>query len=457
MKIHRIFANLKAYICTAITIILLSSNTTLALSRIDINSGNMQAIPTAINSFLAASSSDTKLGKELIYVITQDLANSGVFRPISKSAFIENKIGVEHTPLFASWQQINASLLLNGSIERLSGDKIKVNFILWDNFIEKQMLAESFELPAKSWRRVAHKIADSVYTKITGYPGYFDSQIVYVAESGPYLKRTKRIALMDQDGANHQYLTDGKDLVLTPRFSPDGKKILFLSYSKGTPQVYQMDLKTKRSKLIGNFPGMSFAPRFAPDSKHAVMSIAKRGTTHIYEINLDNKKLKQLTFGDNINTSPSYSPDGEQIVFNSNRYGSRQLFTMDKNGGNVKRISYSGGSYSEPSWSSSNYISFTKTSRDHGFTIGVMRPTSTPDKNTERLLANGYLVESSSWFNNGRLLVFTRGVKPDKNGKAPSSSKGLHRIYSIDFTGYNERIIPTPSDASDADCSRLRD
>lgn len=442
------------YICL-ILIITLKYQLAIAINRIDITNGSLQSIPIAINKFASEKSLDRKIADKIALIIQQDLASSGVFRPISKAAFIEQKIGTEHTPLFASWQQINASLLVNGSINADAKGQIQVKFVLWDNFIEKEMLAESFELSESAWRRVAHKIADSIYTKITGYPGYFDSQIVYVSESGPYLKRTKRIAIMDQDGANHQYLTDGKDLVLTPRFSPDGKKILYLSYKKEIPQVYEMDLKSKKTKLIGDFPGMSFAPRFAPDSKHAVISIAKHGETHIYEINLQTKKLKQLTFGDNINTSPSYSPDGNNIVFNSNRYGSRQLFIMDKNGGNVKRISYSGGSYSEPNWSNSNYIAFTKTTRDHGFTIGLMRPTSTPEKNTERLLTNGYLVESPSWFNNGRLIIFTRGTRPDKKGRAAASSKGLHRIYTIDFTGHNERIVPTPYDASDPDCSTI--
>lgn len=422
-----------------------------ASNQVDVTSGTMQAIPTAVNDFYSTNPGDTQLGAKIVQLVKQDLGSSGIFRPISKAAFIETKTGIEHKPLFASWQQINASLLVNGSVERTILGKIKVKFVLWDNFIEKEMLSETFELSEESWRRVAHKIADSIYTKITGYSGYFDTRIVYISESGPYLKRIKRIAIMDQDGENHEYLTDGKDLVLTPRFSPDGNKILYLSYKKKIPQVYEMDIKTKKTKLIGNFPGMSFAPHFAPDSDHAIMSIAKNGITHIYEVNLKNKKLKQLTFGDSINTSPSYSPDGSQIVFNSNRYGSRQLFVMDRNGNSIRRISYSGGSYSEPSWSSSNYIAFTKTSRDHGFTIGVMRPNSSPEKNSERLLTNSYLVESPAWSSNGRLVVFTKGIRPQTN-----TTKGLHRIYMIDFTGYNERIIPTPNDASDPHWSALR-
>jgi TolB protein len=253
---------------------------------------------------------------------------------------------------------------------------------------------------------------------------------------------------MDQDGQNHQYLTDGKDLVLTPRFSPDGKKILYLSYKNNTPQVHMLNLRNGRSKLIGDLPGMSFAPRFSPDGKSALMSIARNGNTHIYEINLKSRKKMQLTEGTSINTSPSYSPDGKKIAYNSDRHGSRQIFIMNKDGSGSKRISFGGGSYSEPEWSSRNYIGFTKVVRGIGFTIGVLHPDANEEQNTERLIASGYLVESPSWATNGRVLAFTKGAPPTKK-----KSRGLNRIYTMDFTGYNERIIPTPHDASDADWS----
>ncbi len=283
---------------------------------IHITKGVADPIPIAINSFRGVDPADTKIAQDVIAVISNDLKGSGIFRPISSAAFIESKIGTSHTPLFAAWQQINANLLLNGEVTKTASGKLQVKFILWDAILEKQLVSESFELSEKLWRRVAHKIADSVYSKITGYDGYFNTRIVYVSESGPYLKRVKRLALMDQDGANHQYLTNGSDLVLTPRFSPDGKKILYLSYKNRIPQVHMLDLRSGKSQLLGHFPGMSFAPRFSPDGEYAIMSIAKNGATNIYEMNLRNKKVSQITEGGaSINTSPSYSPDGKNIVF----------------------------------------------------------------------------------------------------------------------------------------------
>ena len=435
-------------IFTIFTVKILCQTAFAANQIIEVTGGNIEAIPTAINDFSGTDSADLRFSNKIVKVIQNDLRNSGIFKPISKAAFIEKKIGTKHTPLFAAWQQINASLLINGHVERTRFGKIKVNFILWDSYIEQKMTSKSFELQEKNWRQIAHKISDDIYKKITGYKGYFNTQIVYISESGDYLNRVKRIAIMDQDGANHRYLTDGSDLVLTPRFSPDGKKILYLSYKNNTPKVYVMDIKSLKTNLIGNFPGMSFAPHFSSDANYVLMSIAKDGKTHIYELNLKNKKIKQLTQGVSINTSPSYSPNNKQIVFNSDRYGARQLFIMNRDGSDVKRISYSGGSYSDPSWSKNNYITFIKTSRHHGFTVGVMRPNASPENNTERLISNGYLVESPTWSTNGRVIIFTKGARPRGN-----INRGLHRIYSIDFTGHNERLIPTPHDASDADWS----
>jgi TolB protein len=429
-------------------LLMLFSLSAFAEKIIRITGGNSDPIPLAINDFSGIDPNDNQFAKKIVDVIKNDLRHSGMFRPISNAAFIENKIGISHTPLFAAWQQINASLLINGEVTALSSGKLQVKFILWDTILERKMVSESFELSEKLWRRVAHKISDTIYKKITGYDGYFNTRIVYVSESGPYLKRIKRLAIMDQDGENHQYLTDGKDLVLTPRFSPDGKKILYLSYKNRTPQVHMLDLQNGRSRLVGDFPGMSFAPRFSPDGNSALMSIAKNGNTHIYELNLKSKKKIQLTSGSSINTSPSYSPDGTKIAFNSDRHGSRQIFIMNRDGSSIKRISFGGGSYSEPEWSNRNYIGFTKVVREIGFTIGILHPDANEEQNTERLIASGYLVESPSWASNGRVLAFTKGSPPTK-----TKNLGLNRIFTMDFTGHNERIIPTPHDASDANWS----
>ncbi len=419
-----------------------------AVETITVTRGHVEPTPLAVNNFDADNAQGNATGAEITKVISNDLKISGLFRPISQAAFIEKRLGISHKPLFASWRQINANLLLNGQVSRLSSGKLKISFILWDTVLEKDLVGEELEVPEKLWRRAAHKIADKIYEKLTGDVGYFDTKIAYVSETGLYLKREKRIALMDYDGHNHQYLTNGKHLVLTPRFSPRADKILYLSYAKRQPRVYMRDLKTGKESLVGDFPGMSFAPRFSPDGTKALMSIARKGVTHIYTYDFASKRLIQLTSGTSINTSPNYSPDGKKIVFNSDRSGSRQLYSMNSDGSGVERISFGGGIYTIPVWSPrGDYIAFTKQTRGEGFTIGVMRT----DGSGERIIASGYLVEGPTWAPNGRVITFAKEQPPRGN------NSGRNRIYSIDLTGYNEYELATPQDASDPEWSKALD
>lgn len=422
----------------------------LGIETINIERGQADPTPIAVNKFAADNAKDDYLGDEIVKVIANDLKLCGLFHPIPSISFIEEKKGIKHKPLFAAWRQINSSLLINGEVIRLEHNKLKISFILWDTALEKQLAGEIFEVPENLWRRAAHKIADKIYEKITGDPGYFDTKIVYVSETGPYLRKIKRIALMDYDGANHKYLTDGKSLVLTPRFARSADKIFYVSYAKKRPLVFEKNLRTGAESVVGEFSGMSFAPRFTPNGQKAVMSIAKNGSTHIYEVDLITKKLYKLTDGLGINTSPSYSPDGRKIVFNSDRSGTRQLYIMNSDGSNVQRISFGGGSYAAPNWSpTGEYIAFTKITRGEGFTIGIMKPIPEDNENSERIIASGYLVEGPCWAPNGRVIMFAKGW--------PSRGKtaGKNKIYAIDITGYNEREIITPNDASDPEWSEV--
>ncbi len=420
-----------------------------AALEIVINQGTVNPTPIAVNDFASADYVERRLAEKVTSVIKADLERCGFFKIISKDAFIENKTGVGHTPLFQVWRQINATILLNGTIRQTSNSRYEVSFILWDSYTEKDIAGEIYQIDEKSWRRVAHKIADKMYERITGNVGYFDTKIAYISETGTPKHKIKRLAIMDQDGENHHYLTDGKELVLTPRFSPKADKILYMSYVKRTPKVYLRDIYSGREQVVGDFPGMSFAPRFSPDGKKAIMSVARHGATNIYEVDLRTMKLNIITNSTSaINTSPHYSPDGEHIVFNSDRGGSRQLYIMDNKGGDMKRISFGDGSYAAPVWSpKGDYIAFTKSIRGEGFYIGVMRT----DGSSERIIAQGYLVESPSWAPNGRVIMYT------KEESLKRSNTGKSKIYAIDITGSNEFELKTPYNASDPEWSKLLD
>ena len=414
--------------------------------RIDITRGTVEPLPIAVTEFVGASAPENQFGSDIADVITADLERSGLFKAVDPKAFIQSAAAVNVMPRFGDWRVINAQALVNGRIEVLGDGRLKIEFRLWDVFAEQQMVGRAYTTVPNNWRRVAHIVADAIYQRITGETGYFDTQIVYISESGPPNRRIKRLAIMDQDGANHQFLTQGNELVLTPRFSPSRREITFLSYFRNTPRVYIFDLDTGRQEILGEFPGMTFAPRFSPDGKKVIMSMAKDGNSDIFTMELSTRVVKRLTKHSAIDTSPSYAPDGEHVVFNSDRGGSQQLYTMDADGRNVKRISYGDGRYATPVWSPrGDLIAFTKL-KGSKFYIGVMRV----DGSGERLLTEAFLVEAPTWAPNGRVLMFFREDPSGAEGKGTRS-----RLYTIDLTGYNEREVVTPLDASDPAWSPL--
>lgn len=401
-----------------------------ARAVIDITQGNIDPIPIAIENF----TSDSEVGKSIASVIANDLESTGFFKIINKNAFMD-VLSVNKTPHYPSWRKLNATAIITGAVYSEDG-KIVVDFKMWDPFTEQQTEGGNrYKVNPAGWRRVAHKIADKIYKRITGENGYFDTRIIFIAESGTATRKIKRLAVMDQDGANLRLLTNGRDLVITPRFDMKSQQVIYMSYKNVIPKVFLYNLETGSQKLVGNFPGMSFAPRFSPDGTKAIMSIAKDGSTNIYEIDLQTSNLHQITNDRSvINTSPSYSPDGAQITFNSDRGGSQQIYIMSRDGYDIKRISFGGGTYATPVWSPrGDFIAFTKM-KDGQFFIGVMRP----DGSGERLLTTSWLDEGPTWSPNGRVIMFGRGSK-----------NGSNRLYAVDVTGYHERQIPTPGDASD--------
>ena len=383
--------------------------------RVDIVSGKVEPLPIAVPALFGSGTQAEGLGRDIAGVISADLERSGLFRLIDQRAFIQTRESLRLRPQFPAWRQINAQALVVGSTEIRPNGRLRVEFRLWDVFAGQQLVGLRSETEPRNWRRVAHIIADAIYKRITGEEGYFDTRVVYVAESGPAQRRVKRLAIMDQDGANHRYLTDGADLVLTPRFSPTAQEITYLAYSGGSARVFIYNIDTGQREMLGDFPGMTFAPRFSPDGNQVIMSMALDGNSDVYTMDLRTRRVRRLTSHPSIDTSPSFSPDGRQVVFNSDRGGAQQIYVMPRG----------------------DLIAFTKMHAGE-FSIGVMRP----DGKGERLLAKGFLVEAPTWSPNGRVLMFFRQERAGRGGGRP-------RLFSIDLTGYNEREIVTPTAASD--------
>tara|TARA_B100000678_G_scaffold21446_1_gene16456 strand:- start:133 stop:1479 length:1347 start_codon:yes stop_codon:yes gene_type:complete len=425
-----------------------------ALIEVDITRGNLNPLPVAVSPLFIDSTSENKISKELgnlnigleiSTIIENNLKKTGLFNPLNQDAFIQKPDIAHLKPRFEDWQLIKAQALITGKVEMLENN-LRVEFRLWDILAGREILALAFTTVPNNYRRVGHIITDKVYQRLTGEQGYFDTRIIYVAEEGPKTQRIKKLAIMDQDGANTKYLTLGNELVLTPRFNPTNQMVTYLSYFRNLPRVYLLDIETGVQEVVGTFPGMTFAPRFSPDGKKIIMSFAKDGNSDIYTMNLESREVEQITDHPSIDTSPSYSPNGKFITFNSDRSGYQQIYVMRSDGSNVKRISFGTGIYGTPVWSPrGDLIAFTKLHKGK-FYIGVMRI----DGKGERLLTENYYQEAPSWSPNGRVLIFYRETKSGDQGEGFSAT-----LWSIDLTGYNERKVETLTDASDPSWSSL--
>ena len=418
-----------------------AASTARAQLTIDMTRPSFEPVPIAIVDFKGDA-----VGAQMAGVIRNNLQNCGLFRVIPSGSYIQKDVDATSPPRFQDWRSVGAAGLVVGQVTSVGGN-IKVDFRLWDVVTSQQATGLSFTSQPNNWRRLAHIISDAIYKRVTGEEGYFDTRVAYVSETGPANARVKRIAIMDQDGANNRYITDGKTLALTPRFSPTLQELVYMAYGEnnGPPRVYLQNVDSGRRELLGNFPGMSFAPRFSPDGSKVVMSIAENGRTNIYEMDVRGRQLRRLTNSPAIDTSPCFSNDGSQIVFNSDRGGAQQLYIMSAGGGGERRISFGEGRYATPVWSPrGDFIAFTKISAG-SFGIGVMRA----DGSGERMLANGFLVEGPTWSPNGRVLMFFR-QQPSSGGRAGSAT-----LHQVDITGRFERQVPTPTDASDPAWSPL--
>ena len=427
-----------------LTSLLLATAAVSAPLRIKITEGVVEPLPFAAPSFIAENAAGAEYAKMLADVVAQDLTGSGLFRAIPEAAHISKITSFSSPVQYSDWKAINAQALITGTVSGSATGQITVKFRIYDVFAGAELgKGLRFNGSADGWRRMAHKVADVVYGRITGESGYFDSRVVFVSETGRKGARKKRLAIMDYDGANVQYLTDSASIVLAPRFSPTGDRVLYTSYETGFPHIYLLDVGSVKRKVLQNSAGtMSFAPRFAPNGKSVVYSLEQGGNTDIYLMNLSSGKSRRLTNAASIETAPSFSPDGSQIVFESDRSGSQQLYVMSASGGSPKRISFGDGRYGTPVWSPrGDMIAFTKQNKGR-FHIGVMRV----DGSKERLLTASFLDEGPTWSPNGRVIMFTRETQ---------GASGAASLYSVDISGRNLKPVKTPDGASDPAWSPL--
>ena len=426
--------------------LVLAAAPAVAQLRVDITEGLARPMPIAVPGFgtpvaapTAAGPTDA-LGRQVAQVIAANLSGTGLFAPLADTAQIAYPQAL--APDHARWRGQAAQALVTGFVQVQGDGSITVGCYLYDPFAEAELLREGFVVEAGQWRRAAHRCADRVYTRLTGEAGYFDSQIVYVSETGPAARRIKRLAIMDQDGAGHRFLTNGQTLVLTPRFAPGQGRIAYVRLADEQAQIWTYDVASGRHSPLGDFPGMTLGPRFSPDGRALLLSMSRAGNIDIYRYDLSSRALTRLTDAPGIDTAPSWSPDGRQIVFESDRSGGQQLYVMNADGSGLRRISFGSGRYAEPAWSPrGDLIAFTRIGGGQ-LRVGVMRP----DGSAERMLTDSWQDEGPSWSPNGRVLVFFR---TPRGGGGP-------RLASVDLTGRNLRPLATPLGASDPSWGPLR-
>ncbi|WP_163846637.1 Tol-Pal system beta propeller repeat protein TolB [Pseudooceanicola aestuarii] len=413
--------------------------------RIEITEGVIEPLPFAAPAFVAENTAANQMAQDIARVVAEDLSGTGLFREIPRDAFIGSITSFSSPVEYSDWKAINAEALITGAVSMDPSGRLDVKFRVHDVFANQELGdGLQFSGTEAGWRRMAHKVADTVYSRITGEQGYFDSRVVYVSETGPKDERRKRLAIMDYDGYNVQYLTDSASIVLAPRFSPTGDRVLYTSYQTGFPRIYLLDVESVGRNVVDAAGGeMSFAPRFGPNGRTIVYSATSGGNTDLFRMDLGSGQTTRLTEAPSIETAPSFSPDGSQIVFESDRSGAPQLYVMPANGGEAQRISFGQGRYGTPVWSPrGDMIAFTKQNNGR-FHIGVMRT----DGSGERLLTASFLDEGPTWSPNGRVIMFTRETR----GETGSSS-----LYSVDITGRNLKRVRTEGGASDPAWSPLQ-
>ncbi len=419
---------------------LLAATPLAAQIRVDINGGVSAPMPIAVPAMptpqpvSTAAGETVALGRQVAEIVANDLKSSGLFTPLGPNSLSAVTMAQVTAPDYPYWGGTGAQALVQGSVQANGDGTLTVACHLFDIVARGELARNSFTVSPAQWRRGAHKCADAVYTRLTGEGPYFDSRVVYISETGPKNNRTKRLAIMDQDGANHRFITNGQSIVLTPRFAPSQQTITYMSYAGMRPRIYVYNIGSGSQHLLVNLPNMTFAPRFSPDGQHVIFSMAVGGNTDIYRVSAAGGTPQRLTTSPGIDTGVSYSPDGSKIVFESDRSGSQQLYVMNADGSNPQRISFGGGRYATPVWSPrGDMIAFTRIGG--GFNVGVMGV----DGSAEKMLTNGWQDEGPTWSPNGRVIMFFRTAQG--SGKAD--------LWSVDLTGVNERRVPTPLDGSD--------
>ena len=383
-----------------------------------------------------------QIGWEATQMIASDLSQTSELKPLRITRDDYVSYPEVTAPSFGKWRPLGAKILLTGFVQSRSDGRIAIGCYVYDVSKSSELARKGFVLPKSDWRRAAHKCSALAYTAVTGARGMFDTRIAYVAENGVGDAKVRRIAIMDNDGRNHKFLTAGDTIVLKPRLSPNASHLAYVSFAGGEPTIRLIDLGSGKERPLVEGGAISFAPRFSADGSRIAFSMMLGPNSDIYVVGAGGGRPQRLTTSPAIDTDPSFSPDGSKIVFESDRSGSQQLYVMNSDGSNERRISFGAGAHASPEWSpDGQWIAFTHRDQ-YGRRVGVMRP----DGTDERLLTGGPGDDSPSWGASSRDLIFARLI-----------GGGRSALYRVSLGGGQPQQVTIPQDGSDPDWSGAMD
>ena len=307
--------------------------------------GNFKPINVAVTQFAGDA------GSNISSIISNNFSRSVFLAPVDPGRFPQQISNPDQAPQFDGWKAVDAQFIVTGRSGGADGGRLQTEFRLWDVDAGTQVAGQQYVTDPNNSRRVAHIISDAIFTRITGEKGFFDTRVVFVDETGPAENRRKRLAIMDQDGANVRYLTSGQDLVVTPRFSPSSQQLTYMAFGTGDPKVLLLNIETGQRQVVGNFPGMEFAPRFSPDGQRIVISLEDNGVTNLYEMDIGSRATTRLI---------EFLVDRHLALLLAGRLADRlrvrprrqpAALCYAASGGDAQRISFGDGHYSTPVWS----------------------------------------------------------------------------------------------------------
>lgn len=389
-----------------ITSFLLVSLQAHAVLDIKITQGIEQALPIAIVPF-AWSQSSNVAPIDLTSIISHDLQRSGRFEVMDEQDLPQRPSDYDSIN-FNDWRKLGMENILIGKLNLTDTGDYDISFRLIDVYREKQIAG--FRIPAKAdlLRRVAHQISDIVFEKLTGIPGAFDTRVAYITVKENKGIKTHSLQIADADGYNAQILLESPEPLLSPSWSPDGKKIAYVSFEGKNSAIYIQEILTGQREQISAFAGINSSPDWSPDGSRLSMTLSKDGNTEIYVMNLNEKSLHRITRHGGIDTEASWSPNGQKLAFTSDRSGGPQIYEVNVAGGIPKRISFEGKYNARPVYSPNGKFITLVHAVAGSYRIGILNLANS----TINVLTDARLDESPSFAPNGGMIIYaTTGVR----------------------------------------------